>query len=113
MGQYMLFVRGGENAGRTLTAEQAEAAREPYSLWAGNLHNEGKLVYADEIEERFFRLSRPKGDVVTEGPLPGTRDGVHGYFVFKAYSEQQALEIARACPILEHGGFVELHRIID
>ena len=112
MSQFMLFLRGGEGSSSNLSPAEAEALRAPYAAWAGKLANEGKLVNADEVEGNFYRLSRPNGHVVTEGPLPEDPNGISGYFVIRVESKQEALAIAEACPILNNGGTVELHRII-
>jgi len=113
MAQFMLFLRGGEGSSTNLSPAEAEALRAPYSRWAGKLAQEGKLVNADEVDGSYFRLSRPNGHVVTEGPLPEARDGIGGYFLIRVESDQEALDIARACPILERGGVVDLHRIVE
>jgi hypothetical protein len=113
MAQFMLFLRGGEGSSTNLSPAEAEALRAPYSRWAGKLAQESKLVNADEIDGQFYRLSRPNGHVVTEGPLPETTDGIGGYFLIRVDTEQEALDIAQVCPILDRGGVVELHRIVE
>jgi hypothetical protein len=39
------------------------------------------------------------------------QDAPDGFFVIVASSDQEALDIARSCPFLRHGGRIEVHRI--
>jgi hypothetical protein len=39
------------------------------------------------------------------------QDAPDGFFVIDASSDQEALAIARTCPILRHGGWIEVRRI--
>lgn len=113
MAQYMLFLRGGEVTDGERTPEESEQIRSPYAAWAGKLHREGKLVSAEEVDGQHVTLRRPNGHVVTDGPFPETRETIGGYFLIKVEDEKEALEIAAACPILERGGQVDLHKIIE
>src|SRR5262245_34935529 len=86
MAQYILFVRGGGGSSTELTPAESEALRAPYAAWAGKLGQEGRLVNADEVDENFYRLTRPNGRVVTEGPLTPEPNAIGGYFIFRADS---------------------------
>lgn len=113
MAQYMLFLRGGEASGVAMTPAQAEANRAPYMAWAGKLRREGKLISAKEVDGQHLVVHRPNGHVVTDGPFPETRETIGGYFLIQVNDAQEAIEIAQACPILDRGGQVDLHRIIE
>lgn len=113
MAQFMLFLRGGQAGGVEMTPAQAEANRAPYAAWAGKLRTEGKLVSAEEVDGQHLVLHRNNGHVVTEGPFPETLETIGGYFLIRVEDEPDARAIAEACPILERGGKVYLHRIIE
>lgn len=46
------------------------------------------------------------------GPSGDTTDGLSGYVVLKADTLQEAIELARRCPGLPHGGTIELARVL-
>ena len=78
---------------------------ERYSRWATVL---GERCHGgDELEPGGLEL-RARGAEPTPSPA-GERIG--GYFLLSVRDRAEALELARTCPHLEQGGWVELRRI--
>ncbi len=78
-----------------------EAARvHEYGSWALSLRREGRLVGA----ERLGSEHRLLGDAGPEAPP-------RGYFLVRASGMDEALEIARTCPHLRHGGSVTVQPV--
>jgi hypothetical protein len=50
-------------------------------------------------------------NVVTDGPYTEIKESVGGYTVVKADSLDEAVELAKGCPILTVGGNVEVREI--
>jgi len=103
---YLLMLREGADFNREgwtearLVAEMADWAR----LRIGVRH----VV----VGERLYR----DGWIVTPSRVGGMspmdlQDAPDGVFVIDAPSDDEALGIARSCPILRHGGSIELRRI--
>jgi hypothetical protein len=86
--------------------EEAQRVIE-YSAWARAQRSAGHLLEGEKLEDGVVRL---EGARVTT--LPST-DGPRGYFVVAAPSLERALEIARSCPHLRHGGRIAVRRIAD
>jgi hypothetical protein len=83
----------------TATTPQEEAARvSEYSAWARRVSAGGHLKGGQKLEDDAVVLGPPFG-AAEEGTLGG-------YFVIAAESRERALEIARGCPHLRHGGRV-------
>ncbi|MEO8353949.1 MAG: YciI family protein, partial [Chthoniobacteraceae bacterium] len=58
--------------------------------------NEGKVV---------------TGKMVADGPFVESKEAVGGYFLIRAGSFDEAVALARECPILEYGAAVEVRPI--
>ena len=79
--------------------------------WIGGIAAQGKL------SARGNRLGTNSktvkaNNVVTNGPYVEIKEMISGYTILKADSIQEAVEIAKGCPILEVGGNVEVRDIV-
>jgi hypothetical protein len=50
--------------------------------------------------------------VVTDGPFTEIKEFINGYIVVKAQTIDDAIEIAKECPILLIGGNVEVRKVV-
>jgi hypothetical protein len=89
------------------SAEEIAAVVGRYRSWAQELAARGLLEAGEKLADREGWLLRADGSVA-ERREPG---GIGGFFVLRAEDEQQALSLARTCPHLEQGGWIELRRI--
>lgn len=102
-----------EPPGAALEPAAEAAAVAEYAAWARALAGEGRLVAGEKLaDEPGWRLD-PGG--APGGPLPSLDEagGVAGYFVLRAPDRAAALALARGCPHLSHGGWIEVRRIDD
>ena len=72
------------------------------------------LEKSDHIKQLGDRLDgtgkvvRGKTKTVTDGPYVEVKDFIQGYMIVNAKDVQQAIELAKGCPILESDGSVEV-----
>jgi hypothetical protein len=52
-------------------------------------------------------------DAVTDGPFVQSKEAIAGFFVIRADSLEQAVELARECPGLEFGQSVEVRAMVS
>lgn len=52
------------------------------------------------------------GDIVTDGPFTEIKEFITGYMVVKTATIEEAVELAKANPILKMGGSVEVRTIL-
>jgi len=100
LARYMLFLEGGLDAP---VGEEQARVRE-YSLWARGVAGRGHSISGDELAPQTWRLGG-----ATEQAAAG--DPVKGFFLIAARDDAEALEIARSCPHLRHGGWIVVRRI--
>ncbi len=111
MAQFMFLVRGGDEATRDYTPEQAQQVIQRYVDWARKLRAEGRYHGGDELKPGGATVRSRGGRPVIDGPYPEAKEAIGGYFVVEAADLAEASRIAAECPVLDHGGCVEVREI--
>ncbi|HLJ66709.1 MAG TPA: YciI family protein [Chloroflexota bacterium] len=112
MAQYMLILRGGEDSWKSLTPEQTREAYQRYFDWSARLERENRARGGNELYPTG-RVVRTNGQGIVDGPYAETKEGIGGYFIVEAADYDDAVQVARGCPILLHDGFVEIRECVD
>jgi hypothetical protein len=114
MAEYLLLFRGGDTA-RTRdqqSPEKWQAHMQKWMEWMSRLTDQGKFVGAQPLKVAGKTVTG-QGKVITDGPFIEGKEIVGGYLICKADTLDEAVEIARDCPVLEHDGIVEVRQIGD
>src|SRR5258705_13327243 len=87
-----------------LTPAQLQERMTSWSNWMGGIAARDML--ADGGHRLGIRESKTvaAGNVVTDGPYTEVKEFINGYIVVKTQSVEEAVEIAKACPMLFGGG---------
>lgn len=97
--RYVLFLEG---EGEPPPEEEARHVQE-YKAWARRLAATGRLVTGEKLAPENWHLG-------PSSAVPGGQ-AVVGFFLIAAGSDAEALEIARSCPHLTHGGRIVLRKV--
>ena len=108
MQKYMYLFRGGEAARAALSPEEMQAHMKKWNTWFQGL---GGAFLGGEPLDSTGKVVRGKGKSVSDGPFAETKDLVGGYAIVSAKSLDDAVEIARDCPIFEADGAVEVRAV--
>ena len=92
------------------TAEQAQKMMQKWMDWLSGIAAENKLVSNGNRLENSGRIVKPN-DIVTNGPYTEIKESIGGYSIIKGTSYDDAVEIAKGCPVLLTGGNVEVREI--
>jgi hypothetical protein len=92
------------------SAEQMQAAIKPFQDWIGGIAAQNKLVAPPKRWDLDGRVV--KHNSVTEGPYAEIKESLGGLFVIRAENYDEAVEIAKGCPILEWGATVEVRMAV-
>ena len=111
MAEFILFVRGGNDAYPSMSPEEIQQAIARYSQWARDLESQGKLVDAFKLKDDTHALSWRDGKMVVDGPLPETKETIGGYYHIRAGDFAEALTLAQGCPVFSDGGTLEIRQI--
>ena len=107
---YALLLRPGPDYREGTPADEQQRVKE-YGDWARGLHGKGQLISGEKLSDDARTLIARQGTVAfLEQPM-GDHGPVQGLFLIRAATLDQALEIARGCPHLRHGGVIEVRPI--
>ena len=91
--------------------EQMQAAVKKWQDWTGSVAAQNKLAGTGPRLHPEGKVVRPN-DVVTNGPYAEIKEAIGGFMRIKASDYDDAVSIAKMCPILEWGGSVEIRKAI-
>ncbi len=115
MPKYMYIFRGGGYASPgSLSPTELQQHLARWNAWTDALIAKGKLASAQALEHPAGgKTIRGREKVVTDGPYAESKDLVSGILIVEAASLDEAAELARDCPIFEHGGSVEVRPVLS
>jgi hypothetical protein len=93
------------------TPEQLKEVLQPYQEWIMGIAKHGKLVGAPQRWDADGRVITQSGPVLY-GPYTEKHNSVGGLFLIKAKDYDEAVEIAKGCPIIQYGAIVEVRMAI-
>lgn len=109
----MLIFRNSPNAEadfQSLSPEELQANIEKWNQWIAGIAAQGKLGSTEGLLPQGKVLT-DGGKVVTDGPYAEGKEIVGGYMVLSASNFDEAVEMARHCPIFADGGLVEVRQV--
>jgi len=107
---FLYLFRGGADP-KQMSPEQMQQNMNQWFAWMADLRSKGKFKAGEPLGDEGKVLSDRKGRTVTDGPFVEGKEEVGGYLIVSAKDMNEALEMARGCPILENNGTVEVRPI--
>lgn len=107
----MMIFRNAYNAESKPSPEQMQASIKHWQDWIGGIAAQGKFVGTNQLG--FQGKTLKPGNVVTDGPYAEVKEIVGGYVIAKADTIDEAIELAKGCPILQYGGHVEVRDVMQ
>jgi len=110
MKEFIMVYRNAPMGDFKPTPEQIEVVEKQWAKWFEGIATQGKLGggYRPGPEGK---TAHP-GNVVTDGPYAEVKEILMGVSVLKVDTIDEALEIAKGCPILQVGGNCEVRPLI-
>lgn len=112
MKDFVFIFRNSLYEGEKQSPEELQAITTSWMNWMGSIAAQNKLsnpgnrlAYADA------RTVKP-GNVVTDGPYTEIKEFINGFIVVKTETIEEAVELAKGCPIFSAGGNVEVRTTI-
>jgi len=106
MKDYLLLFRGGLHF-QTATEEEVQKAMKKWEGWMDELAKQGRLTGGKRLTPRGTVLSGHQKQII-DGPYTEGKEIVGGYLGIKAENFEEAVQIARGCPIFDYGGIAEV-----
>jgi hypothetical protein len=111
-GEYMLLFRGQE-WDRKLSPEELQRVMSKWTAWYDELTHQGKIKSAHPLTPGGRVISQKKGQPIADGPFAESKEAIGGYFLLQHSNLDEAVRIAKKCPLLEHGVTVEVRAIAE
>ena len=99
MSKYMLLMKGDDSQGAS--PEDMQGRMQAYMGWMQKMMADDRLVAGEPLEPSGALLAN-KDSVVTDGPFLESKEIIGGYVIINASDLDDAVEIARGCPLLDH-----------
>jgi hypothetical protein len=108
MAKFMLLLHSPPGHFQKMPPEELQRVVEKYRAWADKIRSSGHYVSSEKLQEEGGKsLTLHQGRLsITDGPYSETKEVVGGYFMFRAASYEEAIELTRDCPFLRDGTIV-------
>lgn len=107
MNEYLLIIhRDLINKEVAPSPQEMQDLIKPFQEWLGGIAAQNKLVAPPKRLDTSGRVI--KQNVVTDGPYAEVKESVGGLIVIRAKDYDEAVEMAKGCPILKWGAAVEV-----
>ena len=110
MNDFMLLFHGQPTTWQ-LSPEQMQAVIAQWQAWIGSLAAQGKFVSTNRLMDHGKVVSGSK-HAITDGPFTEGKEIIGGYILLKAADLDEAVQLAKGCPVLLHESRVEVRPIL-
>lgn len=110
MKDFMMLFYSEPDFSNQPSPEEMQAEIKKWQDWIGGIAAQGKFKATDPLGYEG-RTLHPDG-TVTDGPYVEAKEIIGGYLICTTETIEEALELAKGCPILEAGGKVEVRDIM-
>ncbi len=110
--EHLILIRG-THWSNGMSPTELQAVMTGFYAWVEKLDHVGILRGAQPLMEEGKLVTGTKGSTVTDGAFAESKESIAGYFLLAVPTMDEALRIARACPILDYGAQLEVRPIAD
>lgn len=109
---YLLLIRGTHwESG--MSPDDIQRFMGLFTDWCDRLADQGKVVSSHPLAHEGKLISGKGGRTVADGPFAESKEAVGGFFLLEVESAEEAWAIAKASPVLEFGGAIEVRPVIQ
>jgi hypothetical protein len=109
MKNFLLVFRTDYSAIPKGTPAEMETMTKRWMDWIGSIAAQNKLIDRGNRLDLSGKVVR--NSVVTNGPYCEIKESIGGYSIVKASNYEEAVALAKDCPIFLQGGSVEVREI--
>jgi hypothetical protein len=113
MSQYMIVPYGKQRDWNKFSEEEQKDLCERYFQWTNKLRKEDRFVGGSRLTPHHRHLHSQGGKIAVDGPYPETKELLTSYFLIRAKSLEEAVEVSRGCPALAHGDSVQVFELAE
>jgi hypothetical protein len=113
MAKFMLIFHERPDRGfQNFSSAEAQQVLQKMQDWVNKIRASGKYVVSDKLTEEGGKVVHKQNGRITvvDGPYAEAKEVVGGYLTIRVDTYNEAIELARVCPLLEFGGRVEIRQ---
>jgi hypothetical protein len=110
MAEFMLLFRNDPQA-REMSPEEFQEIGKQWWAWRQKLESQNTIASTGNRLSKKGRVVKAK-NVVTDGPYAEVKEVLAGFMIIRAADFENAVAIAKECPIIQSGGNVEIRQFI-
>jgi hypothetical protein len=108
MNEFLIAIhRDIKNKDASPSPEQMQASIKPFQEWIASIAAQNKLVNPPKKWDLDGRVVKGSSTVVN-GPYAEIKESIGGLIFIRANDYDEAVEIAKGCPVLKWGAVVEV-----
>lgn len=108
----LLFTRDVKSRDRQPSPHQLQQAVTKWQHWFAYIAAHNRLAFPVRLWDREGRVVQ-QGRAVCYGPYTERSEAVTGMVIITAGNYEEAITLAKHCPVLEWGGMVEIRQEMD
>ena len=110
MKNFVLLFRGGLVQEKSPELWQNHMVK--WKEWMDGLGQSGRLVGGQQLKQDGKVMRKDKNQII-DRPYAEAKEIVGGFLTLKANDQQEAIDIAKGCPIFEFDGTCEVAEIVN
>lgn len=111
MKEYMIVPYGSQTNWNKFSEKGQQNLCERYYQWTNQLRKEERFVTGSRQTTNHRHVRSTGNSVVIDSPNPETKELLTSYFLIKANSLDEAVEVSKGCPALTHGDSVQVFEL--
>ena|SRR5215468_5962688 len=113
MSKFIYLFCSNQTAYQSMSPEQMQQNLKKWMDWKDTLEKNGHVTQFGERLDGTGKVIKGKAKSVTDGPYIEVKDFIQGYLLVEAKDLDQAVELAKGCPIFERDGTVEIRPFLS
>lgn len=93
--------------------EQMQAIMTEWMNWMGGIAAQDKMVNKGNRLSVSEARTVKSDEIVTDGPYTELKEFISGYILVRAEDINDAVDLAKGCPVLKAGGNVEVRSVVS
>lgn len=99
MQEFLLLMKGDDS--KEISPDEMQQRMQDYMAWMKGMMGEGHYVAGQPLMPTGRHLVDQE-TVLTDGPFLEPKEIIGGYIIVKAANIDEATELAKTCPLLQH-----------